>query len=100
VIFHWAIIFKGYQWDRNHPVEMMMRLTLGKAWVAAKKKKKKEKWETILVPIWIPWSLTTVQKLQQSIKVSGESRASQTYIHSTARFKITGKILFLFLGMS
>ena len=54
-----------------------MRLTLGKAWVAAKKKKKKEKEEEkiILVPILPP----TVHLLQQSIKVSGVSRASQTH---------------------
>ena len=53
-----------------------MRLTLGKAWIAAKKKKEKKKEEKIiLVPILPP----TVHLLQQSIKVSGVSRASQTH---------------------
>ena len=55
---------------------VIMRLTLGKAWVAAaKKKKKKKEKEIILVPIL----LTTVHQLQQSIKVSGGTRASLTH---------------------
>ena len=55
-----------------------MRLTAGKAWVAAKTKEKRTK--IILAPI-SSWSsrLTTALHLKQSIKVSGESRASQIH---------------------
>ena len=56
-----------------------MRLTAGKAWVAAKTKEKRTK-IIILAPI-SSWSsrLTTALHLKQSIKVSGDSRTSQTH---------------------
>ena len=55
-----------------------MRLTAGKAWVAAKTKEKRTK--IIMAPI-SSWSsrLTTALHLKQSIKVSGDSRTSQTH---------------------